>query len=146
MTESIVGRFGVRKKYCSLADKLWLISQIRRSEPADRLWWAFFGPSRDIKRYQNCNLDLIFYWSTKNFYRRYHILLSRAYCCWQSRKITLKLHGIIMNPFLTHKIKWDRRYLKSRWCSIAQKNRYHYYKKLVSVHDCDFFYKLVHNI
>jgi len=32
--ESTVGWFGVREKYCSLADKLWLISQTRQSEQA----------------------------------------------------------------------------------------------------------------
>jgi len=36
MAESTVGWFGVREKYCSLADKSWLISQIRPSEQADR--------------------------------------------------------------------------------------------------------------
>ena len=35
MAESTVGWFGVREKYCSLADKPWLISQIRPSEQAD---------------------------------------------------------------------------------------------------------------
>ena len=34
MVESTVGWFGVREKYCSLADKLWLINQIRPSEQA----------------------------------------------------------------------------------------------------------------
>ena len=34
MAESTVGWFGVREKYCSLADKLWLISQIQASEHA----------------------------------------------------------------------------------------------------------------
>jgi len=34
MTESTVGWFGVREKYCSLADKPWLISQIRPKEHA----------------------------------------------------------------------------------------------------------------
>jgi len=35
MAESTVGWFGVREKYYSLADKLWLISQIRPSEQAN---------------------------------------------------------------------------------------------------------------
>ena len=35
--ESTVGWFGVREKYCSLADKPWLISQIRPSEQAVNL-------------------------------------------------------------------------------------------------------------
>ena len=34
MAESTVVWFGVREKYCSLADKPWLISQIRSSEQA----------------------------------------------------------------------------------------------------------------
>ena len=34
MAESTVGWFGVRGKYCSLADKPWLISQIRPNEQA----------------------------------------------------------------------------------------------------------------
>jgi len=34
MVESTVGWFGVREKYCSLADKPWLISQTRPSEHA----------------------------------------------------------------------------------------------------------------
>ena len=34
MAESTVGWFGVIQKYCSLADKPWLISQIRPSEQA----------------------------------------------------------------------------------------------------------------
>ena len=34
MAESTVDWFGVREKYCSLADKPWLISQIRPSEQA----------------------------------------------------------------------------------------------------------------
>jgi len=38
MAESTVGWFDVRKKYCSLADKQWLISQIRPSEQADNLY------------------------------------------------------------------------------------------------------------
>ena len=33
--ESTVGWFGVREKYCSLADKTWLINQIRPSEQTD---------------------------------------------------------------------------------------------------------------
>jgi len=37
MAESTVGWFGVREKYCSLADKPWIISQIRPSEPSDPL-------------------------------------------------------------------------------------------------------------
>ena len=35
MAESTVGWFGVKEKYCSLADKPWLISQIRPSEQAE---------------------------------------------------------------------------------------------------------------
>ena len=35
MAKSTVGWFGVREKYCSLADKTWLISQIRLSERAE---------------------------------------------------------------------------------------------------------------
>ena len=35
MAESTVGWFGVREKYCLLADKTWLISQIRLSEQAE---------------------------------------------------------------------------------------------------------------
>ena len=34
MAESTVGWFGAREKYYSLADKPWLISQIRSSEQA----------------------------------------------------------------------------------------------------------------
>ena len=34
MAESNVGWFGVREKHCSLANKPWLISQIRLSEQA----------------------------------------------------------------------------------------------------------------
>jgi len=37
MAESTVGWFGVREKYYSLADKPWLISQIRPSEQAASL-------------------------------------------------------------------------------------------------------------
>jgi len=36
MIENTVGWFGVREKYCSLTDKPWLISQIRRSEQAEK--------------------------------------------------------------------------------------------------------------
>jgi len=32
MAESTVGRFGVREKYCSLAEKVWLISQTSPNE------------------------------------------------------------------------------------------------------------------
>ena len=35
MAKSTVGWFGVREKYYSLADKPWLISQIRPNEQAD---------------------------------------------------------------------------------------------------------------
>ena len=35
MAESIIDWFGVGKKYCSLADKSWLISQIQPNEQAD---------------------------------------------------------------------------------------------------------------
>jgi len=35
MAESTVGWFGVREKYCLLADKSWLISQIRANEQTD---------------------------------------------------------------------------------------------------------------
>jgi len=31
MAESTVGRFVVREKYCSLAEKIWLISQVNRA-------------------------------------------------------------------------------------------------------------------
>jgi len=34
MVESTIGWFGVREKYYSLADKSWLINQIRQSEQA----------------------------------------------------------------------------------------------------------------
>ena len=37
MAESTVGWFGVIEKYCSLADKTWLISQIRPNEQAEWL-------------------------------------------------------------------------------------------------------------
>ena len=37
MAESTVGWFGVREKYGSLADKPWLIGQIRASEQAEAL-------------------------------------------------------------------------------------------------------------
>ena len=35
MAKSTVGWFDVREKYCSLADKPWLINQIRPNEQAD---------------------------------------------------------------------------------------------------------------
>jgi len=35
MAESTIDCYGVREKYCSLADKPWLISQIRPSEQAN---------------------------------------------------------------------------------------------------------------
>ena len=38
MAESIVGWFSAREKYCSLADKPWIISQIRPSEQAIGIW------------------------------------------------------------------------------------------------------------
>lgn len=40
MAESTVSWFGVREKYYSLADKPWLINQIRPSEQADYLQLA----------------------------------------------------------------------------------------------------------
>jgi len=41
MAESTVGWFGVRKKYYSLADKPWLISQTRPSEHYyKKQWWT----------------------------------------------------------------------------------------------------------
>jgi len=45
MTKSTVGWFGVREKYCSLAEKPWLISQIRSNEQANFSWF------KDLIRY-----------------------------------------------------------------------------------------------
>ena len=42
MVESTVSWFGVREKCCSLADKPWLISQIRPNEQADDGHVLFF--------------------------------------------------------------------------------------------------------
>ena len=43
MAESTVGWFGVREKYGSLADKPWLIGQIRASEQAEVLLLALLA-------------------------------------------------------------------------------------------------------
>jgi len=54
MTESTVGWFGVREKYCSLADKPWLISQIRASDQAAELKLSDSDVSVTLKLKYQC--------------------------------------------------------------------------------------------